>query len=103
MIALALAATGFGHRMASASDLERAGFAQLYGDAFCVTEEGGSDPGEAPCPVCQMITSVYVPDAVLGAEAPAFTIAALDFAPGDHLVPPHATVASPPQRGPPQA
>ena len=101
IIALALAATGLGHRMASASDLERAQFAQLFGAEFCVTDEDGAPVASASCPVCHLVASVYMPEAVLGADTPVFTrVSTLDL-PRDAAAPCPAPRASPPSRGPP--
>lgn len=104
VFALALAAVGFGHRFASASELQRAQFAQLFGAEFCVTETGGGHDGTVlggSCPVCHIVASIYLPDAVTGAETPAFTAVAVAYEIERPQVARSTTLVSPPQRGPP--
>lgn len=71
VFALALAMAGFGHRIASASELERAQIAQLFGAEFCVTDDEGAPRADASCPVCHLVAGLYLPAAVEGAVAPA--------------------------------
>lgn len=97
VFALALAALGFGHRFASAAQLERAQFAQAFGGAsFCRDGDAGGAPGaSASCPVCHVIASAGAPPAVAGVERPVFAPLALA------LAAPQAAPAGTRPRGPP--
>lgn len=104
IFALALAATGLGHRFASASDLERAQFAQLFGAEFCVTEaegEGGGAHQSGACPVCHVVASIHVPEAVTGALAPTLAVVAVAFEIEGAQIARSTTLVAPPSRGPP--
>lgn len=103
VFALALAALGFGHRFASASEIARAQFAQLYGSEFCQTGDEGAPVHDGSCPVCHMVASVYLPDAVLGAETPVAVEIAAVFVAEEHIVTGTTPRISPPPRGPPLA
>ncbi len=101
VFALALGAAGLGHRFASAADLERAQFAQLFGAGFCQTGDTDAPSLSVDCPVCHLVASVYLPDAVTGAAQPAFTVGALSFETAQPQVRAATTPVSPPPRGPP--
>ncbi|WP_068306738.1 hypothetical protein [Pararhodobacter sp. CCB-MM2] len=101
VFALALAATGFGHRVASASELERAQFAQLYGVEFCVTDDEGKPLASASCPICHLVASLYLPPAVEGAIAPAQMVAATPGFAVPRFLLASNDAAPPPSRGPP--
>jgi len=101
LFALALAATGLGHRFASAAERERAQYTQMFGADFCLTDEGDSAVDTAGCPVCHLITSIYLPDVVTGAPVPVFALIARAGAGDDHLLLTATAVARPTQRGPP--
>lgn len=101
VFAMALAMAGFGHRFASASELERAQFAQLYGAEFCVTDDDGQPLANASCPVCHLVTALYLAAPVEGAVAPvALSLEPQDPVPVRHLLA-STDAAPPPSRGPP--
>ena len=103
VFALALAATGLGHRFASAAELQRAQFTQIFGAELCLTDEDGSAMAASGCPVCHLVGAAHLPEAVLGASAPALIRVALDFAIEAHLVRSATQVEQPSQRAPPIA
>ncbi|WP_417625976.1 hypothetical protein [Pararhodobacter aggregans] len=101
VFAMALAMAGFGHRFASASELERAQFAQLFGAEFCVTDDDGAPLVATSCPVCHLVAALYLPAAVEGAEAPAeLSFEVRRPVPVRHLLA-STDAAPPPSRGPP--
>ena len=103
IFAVALAATGWGHRFASAAELERAQFAQLWGAAFCVTDENGDPVSTELCAVCHVVAAIAVPQIQTGAVRPVLTLETLVFPDETHLVTVSAGWISPPPRGPPLA
>ncbi|PTX01529.1 hypothetical protein [Pararhodobacter aggregans] len=101
VFAMALAMAGFGHRFASASDLERAQFAQLYGAEFCVTDDEGAPRAATSCPVCHLVAGLYLAAAIEGAVAPAnLTLRVRPPVAARHLLA-STEAAPPPSRGPP--
>lgn len=106
LIALALAALGFGHSRAPASELDRmvAAYVQAGGSLadLCLTDPSAPDHGALEdCPVCSLVKSVALV-APMGLPAMLGQPGALHQPAEDgHLARGHAPRA-PPARGPPQ-
>lgn len=65
VLALALVATGFGHRMPSAGDLAQESYILAGGDlaGLCGDADGNGLPDHIDCPACHLTGNALPPDA----------------------------------------
>ncbi len=68
VLATALVALGFAHRMPTTNDAELAAYEQLGGDVadLCGTDlNGDGQAGQGDCPACHIVAAAMVPDNTL--------------------------------------